>query len=224
MANRGLSDSAGRRRVRDSRGDARSRERARQTRRRRPTATQADASESATQTDAPDSVTQTGEHELDTVGADEQSTRKRPRRISNARRRPDGSRSAALVSRVRHVDAKRAVVLALVISIVALTLAMPMRTYFAQRSELRQLTAANVEKERELADYRQKVNEQEDPAYIEAKARSELLFVKPGETPLVMMYPGDEQRRAAAAAAEKRARAPWYGRLWDSVATPPGVR
>ena len=218
MANRGLSDSAGRRRVHDSRGDSRSRERARQTRRRRPTASQADAS---------DSVIESGEHVLDVDSADDRDVRetpKRVRRLSNARRTPDRSRSAALVSRVRHVDAKRAVVLALVISIVALTLAMPMRTYFAQRSELRQLTASNVEKERELADYRQKVNEQEDPAYIEAKARSELLFVKPGETPLVMMYPGDDQRRAAAEEAEKRARAPWYGRLWDSVATPPGVR
>lgn len=210
---------AGRRRVRDPRGDSRSAERARRTPRRTRTA--------RTASPAPlidTAVDETGEQFFDEVPA-EKSPTPRPvagaSRTRGARRRP---RSAAMLSQVGKIDAKRAVVLALVISVVALTLAMPMRTYFSQRAELRALTASNVEKQRELADYRQKVNEQDDPAYIEAKARSELLFVRPGETPLVMMYPGEQERREAAEAAEKRARAPWYSRLLDSVATPPGVR
>ncbi len=119
------------------------------------------------------------------------------------------------------MDTKRAVVLALVLSVVALTLAMPLRTYFSQRSEFDQLRSSNQQLARQVADYQQKVNEQNDPAYIEAKARERLQFVKPGETPLVMMFPDDDARKAAQKQAEERASNPWYGNLWDSIANPP---
>lgn len=115
------------------------------------------------------------------------------------------------------------VITVVVVCVVALTLAMPVRTYFSQRSEFRQLTASNEQLQREVADYQQKVNEQNDPAYIEAQARARLGLTKPGEIPLVMVYPEDAARREAARRAEKRAQAPWYGNLWDSLSTPPGL-
>ncbi|MDL9938474.1 septum formation initiator family protein [Gordonia sp. ABSL1-1] len=237
--------SDGRRRARDTRLDSRTRERARATRRR---------SQPGARRGSPVSTTETGEHELrdgsgvddrfDTAarlvdaepgpdatadGAAEAAVERtaRPIRSASTRARRDlggPSLGERLLARAQRVDAKRAVVLALVISVVSLTLAMPVRTYFEQRAELNDLTASNAEKRRQVVDYQQKVNEQNDPAYIEAKARSELLFVKPGETPLVMMFPGDEARKAAAEEAEKRARAPWYGNLFESIATPPGVK
>lgn len=55
------------------------------------------------------------------------------------------------------------VITVVVVCVVALTLAMPLRTYFSQRSEFRQLTASNEQLRREVADYQQKVNEQNDP-------------------------------------------------------------
>ncbi|SDU55346.1 Septum formation initiator [Gordonia westfalica] len=136
---------------------------------------------------------------------------------------------SGLGARLRRFEMTPATVATLVITVVvvcvvALTLAMPLRTYFSQRSEFRQLTASNEQLRREVADYQQKVNEQNDPAYIEAQARTRLQFVKPGEIPLVMLFPADEARREAAERAEERARAPWYGNLWDTLSTPPAAQ
>ncbi len=163
--------------------------------------------------------------EVDVDDMVEQPVVRRAPRVSNrsraTRRRID---RAAWVARWEGLDAKRAIVLALVVSVVALTLAMPVRTYFSQRAEFEQLRASNDQLRSEVSDYQQKVNEQSDPAYIEAEARERLQFVRPGEKALVMMFPGDDARIAAEKQAEERARSPWYGNLWESVATPPTIK
>ncbi|KSU59681.1 MULTISPECIES: septum formation initiator family protein [unclassified Gordonia (in: high G+C Gram-positive bacteria)] len=214
----------GRQRGRDRRVDARSRERARRTRRHARPASSA----------APEEAVEAAGHEvpadLDAPVADDTSDsgvrRVAPERVPRTRRRPA---RAGIGARLRGVEMTPAglatlVITVVVVCVVALTLAMPLRTYFSQRSEFRQLTASNEQLQREVADYQQKVNEQNDPAYIEAQARTRLQFVKPGEIPLVMLFPADEARREAAERAEERARAPWYGNLWDTLSTPPGVQ
>ncbi len=128
--------------------------------------------------------------------------------------------SAPAIGRVRGLSPKRAVVLALVLSVVALTLAVPMRTYFSQRSEADQLSTTNSTLRREVSDYQRKVDEQSDPANIMVQARSRLQFVMPGDKALVMQFPtplskSDEQERA-----ERRANDPWYSQLLESVSTP----
>ncbi|MFE0749677.1 septum formation initiator family protein [Gordonia sp. NPDC058843] len=211
----------GRQRGRDRRLDARSRERARRTRRHARPAT-------------PEPVVEAGEQGLPahttSPVADDASV---PGvRRAGRERAPRNRRSpvrAGLGARLRGFEMTPAslatlVITVVVVCVVALTLAMPLRTYFSQRSEFRQLTASNEQLQREVADYQQKVNEQNDPAYIEAQARTRLQFVKPGEIPLVMLFPADEARREAAERAEERARAPWYGNLWDTLSTPPGVQ
>lgn len=155
--------------------------------------------------------------DADSVDDDHSSVRDR----SAARAQRVRGRVARLAHRWRRLDPKATIGLAVVIAIVALTLSMPLRTYFSQRSEFAQLATANEQLEREVADYQQKVNLQNDPAYIEAQARARLHFVKPGEKPIVMMYPGDAEREAAEQRAAERARNAWYANLWDAVATPP---
>lgn len=214
----------GRQRGRDRRVDARSRERARRTRRHARPASSA----------APEEAVEAAGHEvpadLDAPIADETSDsgvrRVAPERVPRTRRRPARAGIGASLRGVEMTPAGLAtlVITVVVVCVVALTLAMPLRTYFSQRSEFRQLTASNEQLQREVADYQQKVNEQNDPAYIEAQARTRLQFVKPGEIPLVMLFPADEARREAAERAEERARAPWYGNLWDTLSTPPGVQ
>jgi cell division protein FtsB len=109
------------------------------------------------------------------------------------------------------------VVLAAVLCLLALTLAVPMRTYFSQQTEFDELRASNVQLQLEVSEYEEKVAEQNDPAYIAAQARERLQFVMPGEKPLLMQYPvppekTDEERKAEAEAAN-----PWYTNLMGSI-------
>ncbi len=178
------------------------------------------------------SVIETGEQEIhesdldvvDGIDPDEVlAPRPQRSRLATSRaRRPRPS----LVDRVRGLDSKRPLALVLVVTVVvvafvAVTLAVPLRNYYAGHSEAEQLAASNAKLREQVAYYQQKVNEQGDPAYVEAQARERLQFVRPGETPLVMMYPGDAEREAAQKRAEEHAHNPWYTNLWETVATPP---
>ena len=231
-----MAQGSGRRRTRAASSDPRSRERARKTPRR----------ERSTSRRSPVSVIETGEQEIyddavidfEAEVADEHSDDlpdiesdagdgfsdvRREREQLRAQRRRRAGFTERIAQRLHHIDAKRAVVLSLVVGIVALTLAMPLRTYFSQHSEFSQLEESNAQLRDQVADYQQKVNEQNDPAYIEAKARERLKLVKPGETPFVMLYP-DEVARSAERQREAAHEAnPWYGNLWQSVSTPPGA-
>nr|WP_064569251.1 septum formation initiator family protein [Gordonia sp. LAM0048] len=219
----------GRQRGRDRRVDARSRERARRTRRHaRPTqpVSSDDMVEAVEQEVHADPAPPTADDALDADTSDAGTPRVARERSPRNRRGPARNGLGARLRGIAMTPASLAtlVITVVVVCVVALTLAMPLRTYFSQRSEFRQLTASNEQLRREVADYQQKVNEQNDPAYIEAQARTRLQFVKPGEIPLVMLFPADEARREAAERAEERARAPWYGNLWDTLSTPPGVQ
>ena len=126
-----------------------------------------------------------------------------------------------LASRLGHVDPKRAAVITLVIVFLALTLAVPVRTYLSQRSEFNELQQANTQLQKEVAEYQRKAVEQNDPAYIEAKARERLQMVKRGERQVILIAPNKEQQEAAERAEREREANPWYQNMWDAVSTPP---
>ncbi|WP_299575662.1 septum formation initiator family protein [uncultured Williamsia sp.] len=146
-------------------------------------------------------------------------TRERSRSVIGPRRRMPASWEGLTVG---GLSPKRAVILALVVSAVALTLAVPLRTYFAQRSEAEQLRSANASISRDVASLQKKVDEQNEPSYIQEQARSRLLMVKPGETPLVMQFPAPPEKSADEKRAERQASNPWYTNLLDAVSTPAG--
>ncbi|MCF8611533.1 septum formation initiator family protein [Gordonia sp. HY285] len=127
----------------------------------------------------------------------------------------------ALASRLGHVDPKRAAVITLVVVFLALTLAVPVRTYLSQRSEFNELQQANTQLQKEVAEYQRKAVEQNDPAYIEAKARERLQMVKRGERQVILIAPNKEQQEAAERAEREREANPWYQNMWDAVSTPP---
>ncbi|WP_235831534.1 FtsB family cell division protein [Gordonia zhaorongruii] len=136
----------------------------------------------------------------------------------------DTSRSRprrGLAGRLGHVSPKRAAIVALVIVVLALTLAVPVRTYLSQRSEFNELRQSNAALEAEVAEYKSKIDKQNDPAYIEAQARQRLQYVKRGEKQVIVISPAKEQREAAEKAERERAANPWYQNMWDAVATPP---
>jgi cell division protein FtsB len=76
----------------------------------------------------------------------------------------------------------RAAVLAVVLVIIALTLAVPVRNWFAQRAEIASLEADLEATQANVAELLIQKERWEDPAFIAAEARRRLHFVLPGET------------------------------------------
>jgi len=108
------------------------------------------------------------------------------------RARPSASqrRGAARAHRLLGLSStRRAAVLALVVCAVALSVAVPLRNYFAQRSALEE-TLHQQERLREQVDgLEQRKAQLSDPAQVEVEARDRLRYVRPGETPYVVQLP-----------------------------------
>ena len=115
---------------------------------------------------------------------------------------------------------RRAALLAMVVCALALSIAVPLRTYLAQREELREVTASQETLRAEVGQLEERKRELADPAHVEAEARRRLHYVRPGETPYIVQLPGDaerelDQQRPETKPAEDKA---WYEQLWDSAA------
>ncbi|OBB53818.1 septum formation initiator family protein, partial [Nocardia sp. 852002-51244_SCH5132740] len=173
---------------------------------------------------------------------DRRSTRSpRPERTANgsartsagkraAQRRPAGTKSEPRTTRAkskksedRHdrrifgLSTGRAVILAAVLCALALTLAVPMRTYFSQRSESVQLAEQRRDLENDLTRLRDRRAQQEDPAYIRSEARDRLRLVMPGDTAYIVQVPGIEQPAVPVPTSQARRPDPWYTQLWRSM-------
>ncbi|NQE90341.1 FtsB family cell division protein [Nocardia terpenica] len=146
-----------------------------------------------------------------------------------AQRRAGGRSDAASAARktdrserkILGLPTGRAVILAAVLCALALTLAVPMRTYFSQRAEATNLAQQRRELEDDLARLRDRRAQQQDPAYIRSEARDRLRLVMPGETAYIVQVPGIEQPAVPAQTTKPRPPDPWYTQLWHSVANPP---
>lgn len=119
--------------------------------------------------------------------------------------------------------ARRAAVLAAVVCVLTLTIAGPVRTYFAQRTEMEQLAATEAALRHQIADLEQQKGKLNDPAYIAAQARERLGFVKPGDIPFQVQLPPTAEASAqpGADAAKPANNDPWYTSLWHTIADAP---
>lgn len=113
----------------------------------------------------------------------------------------------------------RAAVLALVVCLLAISLAYPLREYLAQRSELGEYRAKVAEQRDRVEALEQARDRWQDPAYVEAQARQRLHYVMPGETAYVVLEADvapetDGVLRPQLAEVQKR---PWFSDLWDTV-------
>ncbi|MEU0494606.1 septum formation initiator family protein [Mycobacterium sp. NPDC006124] len=123
--------------------------------------------------------------------------------------------------------ARRAAILAVVVCVLTLTIAGPVRTYFAQRTEMKQLVEAEAQLRSQIADLQQQKLKLGDPVYIAAQARERLGFVMPGDIPYqVQLPPGAAPVEAPGVDAVKPpSNQPWYTSLWHTIADAPhGVR
>lgn len=163
----------------------------------------------------------------------------RPRKSPAGRRGPAASRAApeakepikrAIAESAEQrseqrlgLTARRAAILAAVICVLTLTIAGPVRTYFAQRTEMKQLAASEAALRHQIADLEQQKAKLADPAYIAAQARERLGFVKPGDIPYQVQLPPSAALPAEPGSqpAPPASGAPWYTSLWHTIADAP---
>ena len=113
---------------------------------------------------------------------------------------------------------RRAALLAVVVCALALTVAVPLRNYVAQRQELAAVSEQQQALAREVDRLTQERARLSDPAEVEAQARSRLGYVMPGEVPYVVELPPGA---VAGPAPDPDAGVPWYRLLWREVAEGP---
>ena len=170
--------------------------------------------------------------------------RSRPARIAARESRPTGLREQAesvgrgLTEPIRRViaasieqqsedrlgfTARRAAILAAVICVLTLTIAGPVRTYFAQRTEMKQLAASEAALRSQIAELESQKAKLADPVYIAAQARERLGFVKPGDIPYQVQLPPSQQHPTATGPQQQAPRSndPWYTALWHTIADTP---
>ncbi|MFC6014108.1 FtsB family cell division protein [Nocardia lasii] len=150
--------------------------------------------------------------------AAKRTTRRRPE-TTGAKRKFSGK-----LERSEHtilgLSTGKAVILAAVLCGLALTLAVPTRTYFSQRAEAVALAKQRVELEADLAALRDRRAQQQDPAYIRSEARDRLRLVMPGETPYIVQVPGIEAPAPPPMSTRTAAPDPWYTDLWRAISEP----
>jgi cell division protein FtsB len=121
------------------------------------------------------------------------------------------------------LTARRAAILAAIVCVLTLTIAGPVRTYFAQRTEMKQLAASEAGLRHQIADLEQQKVKLADPAYIAAQARERLGFVKPGDIPYQVQLPPTAALPAGRGSqtAPAATNNPWYTSLWHTIADTP---
>lgn len=112
----------------------------------------------------------------------------------------------------------RPALMLLAVGIVVLTLFLPLRQWFAQRSQIAGLAAQTAAIKADLSRLQTAQQRWSDPAYVAAQARSRLHFVKPGEVGYVVIGLPDETRSDPASPTPPTpVGTAWYERLWASV-------
>jgi cell division protein FtsB len=118
----------------------------------------------------------------------------------------------------RMATTRRAAMLALVICALALSLAVPLRTYFDQRAEMRDEMQRQEQLRAQVQQLEDRQAQLSDPTQVEAEVRRRLGYVRPGETPYVVQLPDDGRQPGVAEPAPPSEQRPtWYAELWRSI-------
>ncbi|GAA4560323.1 FtsB family cell division protein [Pseudonocardia xishanensis] len=139
--------------------------------------------------------------------------RTREPQLTRSRTRAGGV-VAATTAKLGLSSTRRAAILAIVVCALALTVAVPLRNYVAQRQELAAVTAQQQALQAEVQDLTDKRARLSNPDEVAAEARSRLGYVRPGEVPYVVELPNTPTAEEVEAA---RRATPWYRTLWSDV-------
>jgi cell division protein FtsB len=112
----------------------------------------------------------------------------------------------------------RAAVLALVLGVLAVSYAYPLRAWYDQHQERNALRAEAERLEAEVADLGTQLRLWDDPVYIQAQARQRLGYVLPGEVGYVVVdESGSPYAELGPDGMPVLIEGDWYSRLWTSV-------
>lgn len=160
---------------------------------------------------------------------DTSSTRVEPRATGAAKatrqaRPVAAKRAAASKSAVKRTVAPRpkaftgrATVLIAVLVALVLAYTYPIRVYLAQESQIAKMKQAQETQRALIGEKAAEVALWQDPEYVEAQARARLFYVRPGETPLIVLNDPEGAARDAGGAPAVPAPDRWYDTLWSSV-------
>ncbi|MGH3788185.1 MAG: FtsB family cell division protein [Pseudonocardiaceae bacterium] len=110
---------------------------------------------------------------------------------------------------------RRAALLAVVVCVLVLSVAVPLRNYVGQRAELATVYGQQHILADKIAELERRRDLLADPQQVETQARERLRYVHPGEIPyLVQLPPGMAAADAGRVQAPKQ---PWYSGLWKSI-------
>lgn len=123
-----------------------------------------------------------------------------------------GSREEPPLGRRR--SSGRTLVLAGAVLAVALMLAVPVRSWLSQRSDLDRLRADIAASQSRVDALVAQKDRWEDPRYVSGQARTRLNMVRPGESALIALQ--DEEQRQQQPS-EQPSLTTWYEKLWDTT-------
>lgn len=112
----------------------------------------------------------------------------------------------------------RAGILALALCAVMVTVAYPLRQYFAQRSQISGVEQQNSVIQQQVAALQSELARWTDPAYVAIQARERLHYVRPGETGYLVPNPSPSSEPLGMPTPTQQS---WYDRLWSTVKSPP---
>jgi cell division protein FtsB len=140
----------------------------------------------------------------------------RPKRPVSAGR-AERSRTVRAAATFGLSTTRRAAVFAIVVCALALSVAVPLRTYLGQRDDVAMEEQRSAELRAQVKALEDRKSQLEDPAQVEAEARRRLRYVMPGETPYMVELPGDQGGDTEEPDKDKVKDESWYQLLWNAV-------
>jgi cell division protein FtsB len=114
----------------------------------------------------------------------------------------------------------RAAILLLALASVIVAIAVPLKIWLGQRSNVASLAAQTHQTELKVAKLNALDKQWHQPSYIEAQARDRLHYVVPGQKTYIVLGRPTHSGKAAAAAAKRASAAaaaePFYSEFWQS--------
>ena len=104
-----------------------------------------------------------------------------------------------------------------VLVMLAVAYAWPLREYLQQRGELERVRAETSQAQARVDALQVQRQRWSDPAYVQAQARDRLHFLLPGEIGYVTLQPNRPALPQTLPPATPRAPVPWYAALWGTV-------